>query len=163
MTDNLSFETIKKYFSAEDYEATQVGERPVLNLKFEERFDRNRIEKWSGQIIVEDDGSLRKIVLFSFVPFKISEDKQELVAELLNRINYAEDVGNFEMNYNTGQVRCRTSIEIISDNITSKIIYGIDTNNSDLMGKYLPIIDQVNQGELLPMDAIDDDDYDNYI
>ena len=55
MTNNSSFETIKKYFSAEDYEATQVGNRPVLNLKFEERFARNRIEKWEGQIIVEDE------------------------------------------------------------------------------------------------------------
>ena len=161
MSNSPSFEAIRKYFSAEDHEASQVGSQPILNLRFDGSFD-DRDEEWKGQIILQETRSFKKVILFSFVPFKISEDKQELIAELLNRINYAEDVGSFEMNYNTGQVRCRTSIEIISDNITSNHLYGIDTNNTDLMGKYIPIIDQVNKGELLPMDAIDDDDYDNY-
>ena len=160
--ENQTFEIVKKCFSAPDYEATQAGNKPILYLKFEERFDGDRDEKWEATIIVSEYAFFQKIILFSFIPFNISRDKQELVVELLNRINYAEDIGSFEMDYNTGRVRCKTGIQIVEDNVNSDIIIGIEESNSNLMGKYIPIIDQVNKGELLPMDAIDDDDYDNY-
>ena len=161
MANNKTFETVKQHFIAEDYQATQVGSQPILNLRFDGSFD-DRDEEWKGQVIVQETGFFLKIVLFSFIPFLISRDRQELVVELLNRINYAEDIGNFEMNYNTGQVRCKTSVEVMDIDINIEILYGVVTNNTNLMGKYIPMIDQVNKGELLPMDAIDDDDYDNY-
>ena len=161
MANNKTFETVKQHFIAEDYQATQVGSQPILNLRFDGSFD-DRDEEWKGQVIVQETGFFKKIVLFSFIPFLISRDRQELVVELLNRINYAEDIGNFEMNYNTGQVRCKTSVEVMDIDINIEILYGVVTNNTNLMGKYIPMIDQVNKGELLPMDAIDDDDYDNY-
>ena len=163
MVNNSStFKMVRECFSAPDYEATPVGNKPILNFKFEERFDGGRDEEWKAQIVVSEYAFFKKIALFSFVPFKISENKQEEVVELLNRINYAEDIGSFEMSYDTGRVRCKTSIQITEDNLSSDVIIGIVEANTDLMGKYLPIIDQVSKGELLPMDAIDDDDYDNY-
>ena len=160
-SNSQAFEAVKEYFSAPDYEASQVGDKPILDLKFEGSFG-DRDEEWKAQIIVSDNISFKKVVLFSFIPFKITRGKQEEVVELLNRINCVEDIGNFELNYNTGQVRCKTSFEVMSENITSNLLYSIETKNTDLMGKYIPMIDRVSKGELLPMDAIDDDDYDNY-
>ena len=148
---------ILEYFSEGDWGLSPVGDNLTLKLE-----NDNADGKWKCIAIAKERVITKRIIFYSIVPFLAFEDKIEAIAELINRINYIEEIGNFEINYMKGQVRCRTSINLTEVEFTDDLMSNLVDENLELTGKYLPIIDQVNKGELLPMDAIDDDDYDNY-
>lgn len=160
--NNPTFDAVREYFSNPDWQASQTKDRPILNLQYKNSSNGTR-QQWKCTAVVEEDLFDGKITFFSFLPLKTSRDtsdtKIEEIAELLHRINYVEDIGNFEISYEIGQVRCKTGIEVvISENIMPILIDSLVTNNIRLVKKYLPIIEQVNRGELTPVEAIDNND-----
>lgn len=160
--ESKTFKTLVEHFSQEDWQASRVRDKPVLNLHYKGRFEGERIEQWKCQVIAEEKESLKKVVFLSFIPFMIPKDKIKLVAALLHRINYVENFASFEINYDTGQARCKTSVQSSDVDISSDLLCNLEGNNTDLVGKYLPAIRQVNQGELMPSDVIDEYDYNYY-
>ncbi|MEO0970246.1 MAG: hypothetical protein AAFX80_18440, partial [Cyanobacteria bacterium J06639_18] len=94
-----------------------------------------------------------KMIFYSIAPFYIRRESKEHIAEFLHRINYSINIGNFELNFDTGEVRCKTSVEVIKDDINSNLIFCVVENNLSLMSKYLGGIIAVNEGKLLPEEA----------
>ena len=151
------YQQVVDYFSEGDWNPSQAKNDSIIYLE-----NDNTDGEWKCVVIVKELILTKKIIFLSLIPFIAFRDKRETIIELLNRINYIEDIGNFEMNLSTGQIRCKTSINLTEVEFTDDLMSNLVDENLELTGKYLPIIDQVNKGELLPMDAIDDDDYDNY-
>ncbi len=54
----------------------------------------------------------RQLVLYSFFPYKIKPHKLAAVAEFIARVNYDMMIGNFELNFDTGEVRYKTSVDL---------------------------------------------------
>lgn len=160
--NNQTFKIISEHFLESDWQASQLGEQPILNLHYKGRFEGARIEEWKCQVIAKENQHFKTVVFLSFVPLIIQKNQIKLIAELLHRINYLENIGDFEINYDTGQIRCKTSVQVSNIDISSDLICNLEGNNTDLVGKYLPAIRQVNQGELMPFDVIDEDDFNYY-
>ena len=156
--NNPTFKIVKQYFSPRKWKAYHFSGKPVLDLLYQDSSSEVK-QQWGCAVVVDEDSFNGKIAFFSRIPFRASKDRTEEIAELLHRINYVEDIGNFELSetsYGTGQIRCKTCVGVvISENITPILLESIVRNNINLVKKYLPIIEQVNQGKLLPSEAIE--------
>lgn len=58
-------------------------------------------------------------VFYSIVPIRVAEEQRQIVAELLARINYGLNIGNFELDMTDGEIRYKTSIDVEGGELTS--------------------------------------------
>ncbi|BAZ08733.1 hypothetical protein NIES4071_05390 [Calothrix sp. NIES-4071] len=62
--------------------------------------------------------------------------------------------GNFEMDFDDGEIRYKTSIDIDGDELTQDIIKRLVYANVTMMDEYLPGIIIVIEKDVSPVDAI---------
>lgn len=96
----------------------------------------------------------RRFVFYSACPIQASNETNPAVAELLTRINYTLLVGNFEMNFLNGDIRCRTSIDSPGHELGAFLIQQVIYINVSHMDAYLPAIRAVIEQGMSPLDAI---------
>ena len=53
------------------------------------------------------------------MPIRVAEEQRQIVAELLARINYGLNIGNFELDMTDGEIRYKTSIDVEGGELTS--------------------------------------------
>lgn len=75
------------------------------------------------------------------------------MAEFLTRANYGLMIGNFEMDFNDGEIRYKTSIDVEGDNLSSALLKQLVYANVMTMDQYLPGIIAVIDGNISPVDA----------
>ena len=73
------------------------------------------------------------------------------MAEFITRVNYGMVLGNFEMDYDDGEIRFKTSIDLEGAMLTDDLVKPLVYANCLMMDKYLPGIMQVISG--LPADV----------
>jgi hypothetical protein len=91
---------------------------------------------WLCQI--EAQVATQQILFYSICPITIPEPKRSAAAEFITRVNYELVIGNFEMSFDSGQVRYRTSLSLegmpLSDRLLKPLVYA----NVLTMDQYLP-------------------------
>jgi hypothetical protein len=73
--------------------------------------------------------------------------------EYLTRINYGLIIGNFEMDFDDGEIRYKTSIDVEDDPLTPALIRPVIYVNLLNMDRFLPGLEAVLTGELTPQAA----------
>lgn len=96
----------------------------------------------------------RQVVFFSVAPDEVPVGARGRVAEYLTRANYGLVLGNFEMDWDDGEVRCRTSVQVGDTPRAEELIEPIVTVNVGLMGRYLPGLRDVVSGAASPQAAV---------
>ena len=130
--ENKTLKVLVEYFLKRQWQVTQSINNSILYIEYKDNLNRS-VYQWKCRAIVNETIFKRKIVFFSFIPFRISSDNIELVTELLHKINCLEDFGNFEINYEREKARCKTGVEIRRDSITSSLIQDVVENNIELI------------------------------
>ncbi len=93
-------------------------------------------------------------LFYSYCPVKAPENKRPILGDFLTRANYGLFIGNFEMDYNDGETRYKTSIDVEDDELSPALIKRLVYNNLAVMDKYLPGIMAVIYGGASPTEAI---------
>ncbi len=70
-----------------------------------------------------------RISVYSIFQPKIRVDKRSQIAELITRINYGLNVGNFEFDYTDGDLRFKTSFFFQDIALTDKILDNLILSN----------------------------------
>lgn len=96
----------------------------------------------------------RQAVFFSVAPEDVPDRARGRVSEYLTRVNYGLMLGNFEMDWADGEVRCRTSIPVGEGAQVEDSLESIVTANVALMRRYLPGLRDVVAGEAEPSAAV---------
>jgi hypothetical protein len=78
------------------------------------------------------------VLFYSRAPFDVPDDRRAAVAELLTRINDGLPIGNFEMSYETGAVRCKTSLDVPPGLLDHRWLQGVVGANLAVMEHHLP-------------------------
>jgi hypothetical protein len=105
-----------------------------------------------GAVTLYDD---RKFIVFSCrSPVRAPAEKQAAVSELLNRLNYALLIGNFEMDPRDGEIYTRTSVDVEFMDVHSKFIHNLIMAGFRIMDMHLPVLRNVLFGDLSPEEAI---------
>ncbi len=106
--------------------------------------------------------------MYSICPLRIPVDRRSAMAEFLIRANYGLVIGNFEMDYDDGEVRYKTSLDVeeMEDlagpmdtaedaGPTFVLLRHIVYANVAAMDRYLPGILAVLAGSQTPAEAVE--------
>lgn len=91
---------------------------------------------------------------FSLLPLNVPTDRKEAMAEYVARANYGLNYGNFEFDYDTGEVRYRTSIFTFDGSINHQMISSLIHVNLNTIDRYLHGAMKVMFGDADPHDTI---------
>ena len=141
------FETVQKFFTDDEWYFMQLDNQTILQMGFQ-----GRNGKWSCYAQVNDEQKL--FFFYSVCPVNVPEDKRPLIAEFITRANYGIKIGNFELDFDDGEVRYKTSIDVENDDLTPALISNHVYANIWTMDRYLPGIMSVVYSDEEPIDAI---------
>jgi hypothetical protein len=152
------YDAMEAFFKKDEWPANKIENQAAMSMNFQGQNGR-----WSCYARVEEE---KQIVLFySYCPMKAPEDKRPILADFLTRANYGLYIGNFEMDYNDGEVRFKTSLDVegnksveegakdpveLSFALMKRVVY----DNVGVMDKYLPGVMAVIYGGASPTEAI---------
>jgi hypothetical protein len=141
------YDVMEDFFKKDEWPATKLENQPAMSMNFQGQNGR-----WSCYARVEEE---KEIVLFySYCPMKAPEDKRPILGDFLTRANYGLYIGNFEMDYNDGEVRFKTSVDVEGDELSFALMKRLVYDNVGVMDKYLPGVMAVIYGGASPTEAI---------
>lgn len=125
------FDAVKRFFEEEKWPFVQLGEQTVLQLGFE-----SETNEWNcyARIIEEDD----QFAFYSLCPREAPAARRHAVAEYITRASYNLIMGSFEMDFEDGEVRFKTSIDVEGSQIDPALIRNVVYANVFIMDRYLP-------------------------
>ncbi|HJZ94777.1 MAG TPA: YbjN domain-containing protein [Gemmataceae bacterium] len=111
------------------------------------------------------------LIFYSYMPVNAPPDKMAAVAEFITRANRGMRIGNFELDFDDGELRYKTSIDVEGGELTAKMIDNLLRANLSTINRYFsglmeliygekPAADLVKRIETPPggSDAVDEDD-----
>lgn len=140
-------DTLEAFFIHEDWEYQRLERREVLRLGF--TGDHGH---WSCFAQAREDQ--RQVVFYSICPLRVPEAKRTAMAEFLTRANYGLIVGNFELDFDDGEVRYKTSLDVEDAELLPALLAHIVYANVTNMDRYLPGIVAVLASSQTPAEAV---------
>ncbi|MBE9044997.1 YbjN domain-containing protein [Pleurocapsales cyanobacterium LEGE 10410] len=95
-----------------------------------------------------------QFVFYALCPLTAPEDKRNKIARFITRVNYGMAIGNFELDFDDGEIRYKTSIDVEGDRLSVALIKQAVYLNILTMDRYLPAIAVLIEGETSVEEAI---------
>jgi len=146
-SDETIFEAIVNFFKKEDWQFQQTETELTLRLAFQ-----GKNGKWNCYARAREEQE--QFIFYSICPVNAPEEKRISVAEFLTRANSGMMIGNFELDFNDGEISYKTSIDVEGDRLNAALIKRLVYANVMMMDEYLPGILSVIYGNVSPTDAI---------
>lgn len=140
-------------------------ERLVQHLEqYELRFETDTenetiVASFSGQVAsyrvigrIEADQDLFQV--FGLIPIRVPKGCRPAVAETITRANFGLKVGNFEMDFDDGELRYQIAHLLAGDSLDGETVRRLIGTTMAMMDRYLPAILAVIYGNELPADAV---------
>lgn len=140
-------------------------ERLVQHLEeYELRFETDTenetiVASFSGQVAsyrvigrIEADQDLFQV--FGLIPIRVPKGCRPAVAEAITRANFGLKVGNFEMDFDDGELRYQIAHLLAGDSLDGETVRRLIGTTMAMMDRYLPAILSVIYGNELPADAV---------
>jgi hypothetical protein len=147
MTRGQIFNSLVEFFEGDEWDFHWMEGMPILSMGF-----TGRNGKWMCYAQAREDQE--QFVFYSVCPINVPEDRRMKVAEFITRANYGMIIGNFEMDFNDGEVRYKTSIDVEGETLTPPLIKQMVYSNVIIMDRYLPGIMRVIYGDGAPDEEI---------
>lgn len=152
------YESMAAFFKKDEWPATQIEGQTAMSMNFQGQNGR-----WGCLARVDQEKEL--VLFYSYCPVKAPEDKRPILADFLTRANYGLYIGNFEMDYNDGEIRYKTSVDVEGNKSTEEgeaepvqltfaLMKRLVYDNVGVMDKYMPGIMAVIYGGASPTEAI---------
>jgi hypothetical protein len=139
-------EEIINFFIKDDWPFSKIQGESVLQTAFQ-----GQNGKWNCYAKAREED---EFVFYSIGHVNAPENKRTAIAEFIARANYGTIIGNFELDYDDGEIRYKTSIDVEGSNLTFDLIKQLVYTNVTMMNEYLPGILSVIEGDVEPKDAI---------
>ncbi len=97
----------------------------------------------------------RDLVFLSLFPVNVPQEKRAVVAELLTRINYQLSHGCYELDFEDGELRFRTSIPAVSGEVQGELLEYLVFANLCTFDAHFGTIMQVLFTETSPKNALE--------
>ena len=94
------------------------------------------------------------LLIYAVSPMHVPSEWRAAAAEFLTRANYGLSIGNFELDYEIGQVRFKTSLDFEDNDLTPSLIRNAIYPAVRTMNTYLPGLMKVMYASMSPADAI---------
>ncbi|MGK7947779.1 MAG: YbjN domain-containing protein [Xenococcaceae cyanobacterium] len=134
------FDEVIDYFASEGWSFIKDKARSCLKLQY-----KGKNGQYKCVVIVRE--KQQEFIFYSICPLTASEANKLAVAELITKINYGLTVGNFDLDFATGTIRYKTSINVTGDYLSYEMIDNLVKTNVTMIDKYLPNILAVTEKE----------------
>jgi hypothetical protein len=141
------FEAVVDYLTEDDWKFNVLKEETALVLSF-------RGHSGSWQCFATVDEERQWFSFFSILPSNVAEEKREDICEFIARANYGLVIGNFEMDFEDGEVRYKTSIDVEGGELTPQMIDNLIRTNLMTMDRYYKGLMVVLYSDRDPEEAI---------
>ncbi len=141
------FEAMVKFFTTDDWQYTKIQGEPTLQMAFAGKNGRCNCYAKARE-------TAQQFVFYSVSPINAPEHKKQSVSEFIARANYGMIIGNFELDFNNGEIRYKTSINVEETSLTFALIKHLVYANVTMMDEYLPGIIAVIESDISPELAI---------
>jgi hypothetical protein len=142
------FDGVMDFFRADDWPVTVLEPESVLHTVY-----RGDHGEWNCFVLVRDE--FKQLAFYSVCPIAVPVSHRPAVAEFLMRLNYNLHLGNFELNFDSGEVRYRTSLNIAECDFSLELMKPIIYTNVLMMDQHLPGIMSVSYGQVSPVEALE--------
>lgn len=140
-------ELAEAYFKRASWRHSRVaGRSDLIEVVFE-----NAIAQWKSY--AKANGGDRAFLFYSVVAVEVPEERRPAVAEFITRVNFGLVTGNFEMDWNDGEVRFKTGIELSGVTPTTELVVALVQPNLAAVQRYQPGLRMVISGETDPDSA----------
>jgi len=139
--------TIVNFFTYDDWPFAKIKGEPALRMIF-----GGKNGKWTCYAKARPEQA--QFVFYSICPVNVPENKRLAIAEFIALANYGTVIGNFELDFASGEIRYKTSIDVEGSTLTFPQIKQLVYTNVMMMDQYLPGIMSVIAGGMEVKDAI---------
>jgi len=139
-TQQNLFQAVLAFMEKDDWKPAQIPGKTVLRAYF-----KGSNEFW--MVIVNVREPARQVAVYSIPQDKVPPALRTAAAEYITRANYGLNIGNFEMDFEDGEIRFKTSIDLEGGILTDKMIANLLGANCLIFDKYLPGLRQVLAGK----------------
>ncbi len=143
----LAFDTLGQYLESDGWYPQQLPERYIYRMGF--AGENGRVNCYA-QIRIE----LEQFLFYALAPVKAPPEALPAVAEFITRANYGMRIGNFEMDYNDGEIRYKSSLDFEDEHLTPALIRNTIYPAVRTLDRYLPGLMQVIYGSATAEAAI---------
>ena len=142
------YQAVKRYLESKKWKFQEIEGKTIIHFG---------VNANNGKIdcVVDVREEKNQLIFLSYSTVQAFKNKTNNIAEFISRVNYGLVIGDFELNYDTGKIRFKTSMfyDDLFD-ISEKLIENIIITNLFMMDTYLPGIMSVLYGSLSPIKAI---------
>jgi hypothetical protein len=147
-----AFVAVGRFLEAEGWHPRQLEDAPIYQMGFSG--ESGPITCYA-QVRVEEE----ILLCYAVAPVQVEEEARPAVAEFVTRANYGLWVGNFEMDWDDGEVRYKSSLDFEGVALTPALIRNTISPVVQMMVCYLPGLVGVMAGKL-PAQALSEVDAD---
>jgi hypothetical protein len=140
-------DTAISFFQEDSWSFRQIEGQPVLVMGFQ-----GESGQWNCYAQAREEEG--QFIFYSVCPVNAPESKRMAVAEFLTRVNCGLFVGNFELDFDDGEIRYKTSIDIEGDRLVPALVGPLVYANVLMMDRYLPGLMSVIYGNVAPAEAV---------
>lgn len=145
-TMELLYEQMVSFFRDDHWPFLEV-EDSVLQMNFQGQNGR-----WT--CYAQARAAVGQVVMYSVCPMTVPEGLRIAVAEFITRANYGLIIGNFELDYDDGEVRYKTSLDAENAPLSHELLQPLVYANVWTMDRYLPGLMAVIYGSSSPKDGV---------
>ena len=140
---------IAQFFTSDGWSFEQMPERPILRLPFQGKGGR-----WNCYAQVRVTRDVEQVLFYSVLPLNVPVEKRSAIAEFITRANYGMALGNFELDFNDGEVRYKTSLDVTDADIPASLLRPLVYTNVLMMDKYMAGLVAVVYADVPPEEAV---------
>lgn len=148
MSDTPLFDALVDYFKAENWPYLQLEGRPVLSLNYD-----GKHANWTCYAQAREEQ--QQYLFYSICPVSAPVEKRAAVAEFITRANYGTIIGNFELDFEDGEIRYKTSLDSEGLTLSPTGLKNLIGANVSMMDQYLPGLMAILFSDIAPREMID--------
>ncbi|AFY70360.1 protein of unknown function DUF1790 [Thalassoporum mexicanum PCC 7367] len=143
------FQAVTQFLDSKNWQYSQEEGTSNLNMGFAGEHGR-----WICYARIHQEQE--QFIFYSICPVDAPDFAKLRTAEFLTRVNHGLIIGNFELDFNTGEIRFKTGIDVEGSELNPALVKSLILNNVFTMDRYLNKIIDVIDGEVTPAEAIAD-------
>lgn len=143
-----AFETLGRFLEEEGWYPQQTEEDLLLY--------RVALTGEGGEMVgfAEIEPEFELLIFYLYAPVEAPTELRPAVAEYITRANYGMWIGNFELDYEDGEVRYKSSVHYEGTTLAEPLIRNAVQDSLQTMEEYLPGLRDVIEGRASPAEAI---------
>jgi hypothetical protein len=141
------FSSLIDYMEEEEWKYEILEGETIIRFHFKGR---------SGRLLCYGEVDEEKcwLIFYSYLPVNSPAEKLTEVAEFVARANRGMRIGNFELDYDDGEIRYKTSIDVEGGDLSDKMIDNLLRANLTTTDRYFSGLMELIYGDKTPSEII---------